>query len=182
MQIIKGMIRTVRAVRDALEANLSGPMPFDSLIMTWIVAYAAAVHRRFAIGVEGRSTYQRNKGKVPTSIAAEFEEKVWHRLLHPGNRRPAIEPRFELGCFFTFAETSGEVLLVSSTSQVLKAKSICRLPPSQRWDREWTLRVTGTEIQPKLREFNIGIEIRLDPKVAHDIEMLRPEPAPHRTR
>ena len=147
VQIAKGMIRTIR---DACEANLAGPIPIDSPLMTWVVDYAAAVMRRFAIGLDGRSSYQRNKGKTPTSMAAEFEEKVWYRPLYPGpaNRRPAAEPRFELGCFLTCAETSNEVLVVSATGQVLKTKTLRRLPPSHRWDRDWLLRVTGTEIQP----------------------------------
>ena len=98
VQIVKGMIRTVR---DACETSLGEKIPIDSPVMTWIVAYATAVQRRFAIGLDGRSSYQRNKGKVPTSMVAEFGEKIWYRPLHPGTagRRPAAEPRFELGCF-----------------------------------------------------------------------------------
>ena len=124
------------------------------------------------------------KGKVPTSMAAEFGEKVWYRPLHPGpaSRRPAAESRFELGCFPTFAETSNEVLVVSATGQVLKAKTLRRLPQSHRWDRDWLLRVTGTEIQPNPGEFDTRIAVRLDPSVAHDVAMPRPEPAPPRTR
>ena len=74
------------------------------------------------------------------------------------------------------------MIVVSATGQVLKTKTLRRLPPSHRWDRDWLLRVTGTEIQPNPGESDARIPVRLDPRVMHDIEMPRPEPAPPRTR
>ena len=69
VQTIKGLCRTLR---DALESNIKGPVPADSPLMSWLVAHAGAVSRRYQIGSDGRIAYYRNKGKPSSTAAAEF--------------------------------------------------------------------------------------------------------------
>ena len=64
----------------------------------------------------------------------------------------------------------------------MKTRSLRRVPASHRWDREWLLRVAGTELRPNPGESDVRIRVRLDPIVDHDIQMPAPEPAPPRTR
>ena len=77
---------------------------------------------------------------------------------------------------------SNEVFIVSESCQIVKTRSLRRVPASHRWDREWLLRVAGTELQPNPGESDIRIRVRLNPMVDHDISMPAPEPAPPRTR
>ena len=69
VQTIKGLCRTLR---DALETNLKGTVPADSPLMSWLVAHAGAVHRRYQMGADGRTAYHRNKGKPYSTAIAEF--------------------------------------------------------------------------------------------------------------
>ena len=77
---------------------------------------------------------------------------------------------------------SNEVFIVSESCQIVKTRSLRRVPASHRWDREWLLRVAGTELQPNPGESDVRIRARLNPMVDHDISMPAPEPAPPRTR
>ena len=79
--------------------------------MSWLVNRAVAVHRRYSIGADGRTAYQRNKGKAATTSIVELGEKVWYKPLTPsGHRLPNAAARFELGCFLGFVEISNEVV------------------------------------------------------------------------
>ena len=180
VQTIKGLCRTLR---DALESNIKGPVPMDSPLMSWLVAHAGAVYRRHQIGADGRTAYYRNKGKPSSTAIAEFGEKLWWRPLIPGSRHmPSADPRYQLGCFLGISETSNEVFVVSESCQVVKTRSLRRAPASHRWDREWLLRLAGTELQPNPGESDVRIRVRLNPIVDHDVPIQAPEPAPPRTR
>ena len=95
---------------------------------------------------------------------------------------PSADPRYQLGCFLGISETSNEVFVVSESCQVVKTRSLRRVPASHRWDREWLLRLAGTELQPNPGESDVRIRVRLNPIVDHDVPIQAPEPAPPRTR
>ena len=117
------------------------------------------------------------------STIREFGEKLWWRPLIPGSKPlPSADPRYQLGCFLGLSEISNEVYIVSESGQVVKTRSLRRVPASHRWDREWLLRVAGTELRPNPGESDVRIRVRLDPIVDHDIQMPAPEPTPPRTR
>ena len=104
------------------------------------------------------------------------------RTIVSGKRLPSADPRFQLGCSLGCGETRNEVQVVSESGQVVKTRALRRVPQSHRWNREWLLRVAGIELQPNLRESDLRVRVRLDPIVAHDIQMPEPQPATPQTR
>ena len=178
VQTVKDFSRTLR---DALEDRLGRAVAADSALMSWLVTHAATVHRRYAVGSDGRSAYQRNKGKPASAPVVEFGEKVFYKPLS-STRQAADAPRFEFGYFIGLSEVSNEVILAAATGNVVKARCIRRLPKSQRWSTEWIPLLTGTELQPNPGEYDTRIRVRLDPQVAADVQVPAPKPAPPRTR
>ena len=109
-----------RTLRDALEARLGSKLAADSPVMTWLVTHAAAMHRRYSISADGRTAYQRNKGKVASTTIAELGEKVWYRpLTQSGQRLPVAAARYEPGCFIGINELTNEVLLVAENGNMV---------------------------------------------------------------
>ena len=178
VQTVKDFSRTLR---DALEFNLKGTaIAPECPAMSWLVTHAATVHRRYSVGADGRTAYQRNKGKPASSAIVEFGEKVFYKPL--GAARDQSDARFEFGHFIGLSETSNEVILATEDGNVVKARCIRRLPKSQRWHGEWLQALKGTEIQPNPGEHDTRIRVRLDPKVASEVVVPAPQPKPPRTR
>ena len=76
VQTMQGFARTIR---DAVEYRLQVKVNPENPLMSWLVNHAVGIHRRYSIGADGRTAYQRCKGKLATTAVVEFGEKVWCR-------------------------------------------------------------------------------------------------------
>jgi hypothetical protein len=81
---VKSMMGHIRTLHDALETRLGGKVAVDHPLMSWLVDYAATVWRRFHVGQDGRTAYERVKGRRSHQRVYEFGEIVWFRPLTPG--------------------------------------------------------------------------------------------------
>ena len=71
-------------------------MPADHDLLTWLVPNAASMHRRFAVGGDSKTAYERNVGRRAVPLLAQFGERVWWMPLQPSNRRLGpLDSRFE---------------------------------------------------------------------------------------
>ena len=73
IQLVQGQFRIMK---DSLEALIGTLIAEDSPIVPWIVIHAARTLNRFAVGTDGRTAYQRWKGKEFKRSIAEFGESV----------------------------------------------------------------------------------------------------------
>ena len=53
----------VRSIKLAVESASSVEGPADHDVLTWLVPYAASMHRRFAVGRDGKTAYDRSVGR-----------------------------------------------------------------------------------------------------------------------
>ena len=67
--IVKAQIRTMK---DALDTRLGEKIPPDSTVLAWLVQYAAVVWNRYAVSSDGKTAYERIRGKQCTRPIAEF--------------------------------------------------------------------------------------------------------------
>ena len=115
-------------------ASASGvQVPRDHDLLTWLVPYAASMHGRCAAGRDGKTAYERNVGRRAVAPLAQFGERVWWMPLQPSNRRLGpLDSRFEQGRYLGSMDGSNTVL-VGTASGVVKARTVRRLPPGERW-------------------------------------------------
>ena len=73
VKVVEGLTRTYKL---ALERRCSCVVRDTMAVMTWIVAWAALMHRRYMLGTDGLSAYQRLKGKRPGRPIVEIGERV----------------------------------------------------------------------------------------------------------
>ena len=66
----------VRTLNDQLQRDLSVTLPTNHPIYAWLVNYAGFLISRFQIGVDGKTPYQRLKGKPYRRPLAKFGECV----------------------------------------------------------------------------------------------------------
>ena len=73
VQSVEGAIRTMRS---ALEERIAGKLDVDDSIWPWITEYASYLLNRLEVGKDGKTAYERSKGKSAKVTGIEFGEAV----------------------------------------------------------------------------------------------------------
>ena len=60
VHVVKGHVRSIKL---AVVSSSGVEMPADHDLLRWLVPYAAAMHRRFVVGRDGKTAYERNVGR-----------------------------------------------------------------------------------------------------------------------
>ena len=137
------------------------------------------MHRRFAVGRDGKKAYERNLGRRAVLPLAQFGERVRWMPLQPSNRRLGpLDSRFEQVRYLGPMDGSNPVLN-GPASGVVKARTIKRLPPGERWTGNLLDEALGSELTPNALEDDGGrVGIRapvLQPHAAVPLPPLAPE-------
>ena len=77
--------------------------------MTWMVEYAASLLRRCLVTSDGRTPYEKIKGRASRRPVAVFGEKVWYKPSH--GRSKTLDYVFEEGIFLGVQDRSDEALI-----------------------------------------------------------------------
>ena len=74
VHVVQGHARSIKL---AVDSASSVQLQADHDLLTWLVPYAASMHRRFAVGRDGMTAYERNVGRraVPPTLA-QFRKRV----------------------------------------------------------------------------------------------------------
>ena len=83
-QAIEGQVRTIKL---ALESRIGSEIPSDHDVIPWIVEYAATIINKGQVRAEGKTAYERLKGKPAHLSGLEFGEKVLWRSSTPARER-----------------------------------------------------------------------------------------------
>jgi hypothetical protein len=135
----------VRTLKDALEYRLSCTIPPDHPIMTWMVEYAASLIRRCLLTTDGRTPYEKIKGRASRRSVALFGEKVWYKPSH--GRSKTLDYVLEEGIFLGLQDRSDEAL-IGVDNGVVKCRDIRRQAEEHRWNADLALAIRVTTCQP----------------------------------
>jgi hypothetical protein len=135
----------VRTMKDALEHRLCCTIPPDHPIMTWMVEYAASLLRRCLVTTDGRTPYEKIKGRASRRSVAVFGEKVWYKPSH--GRSKTLDYVLEEGIFLGVQDRSDEAL-IGVPHGVVKCRDIRRQAEEHRWNAELALAIRVTTCQP----------------------------------
>ena len=95
VNVVQGHVRSIKL---AVESACGEEVLADHGLLTWLVSYATRVHRRFSVGRDGKTAYERTAGRRAVHPLAQFGERVWWMPLQPSNRRLGpLDSRFEPG-------------------------------------------------------------------------------------
>ncbi len=98
--------------------------------MTFMAEHAAYFVNRLLVSEDGKTAYERNKGKKATVLGLEFGEQVLFKT-KPKAEMDKIDASWEYGIFVGVRTRSGELWVVAP-SGVTKARSARRIPPEDR--------------------------------------------------
>ena len=81
---MEGQARTIKV---AFESHTGEKIPSDLNIMPWMIEYAGVLLNRYNVGADGKTGYERLKGKVASLPGLEFGERVHWRSNAPAKDR-----------------------------------------------------------------------------------------------
>ena len=124
----------IRILLLALEDRLGARVDAKEPIVSYMPEYAAYLLNRLEIGKDGKTAYERCKGKKATVLGLEFGEKVLYKVKRDA-KQAKIRARWEYGIFVGVKARSGEVWLATA-EKTFSARSVRRLPADQRWSTD----------------------------------------------
>ena len=104
-------------------------------VMTWMVESAACLLNRFEVGRDGRTAYERCKGKPARTSGIEFGELILWRKKREGSHLGKLTSLWNEGVCLGIKSRSGEVV-VGDKNGVWKTRTIQRRPREDRWQGE----------------------------------------------
>ena len=78
---IQTLCSQVRSMKIALDTRLGVQLATSTPILSWMIEYAALVIRRHLVGSDGRTAYERLKGRGDRRRVLEFDEHVLYKPL-----------------------------------------------------------------------------------------------------
>ena len=124
----------VRVLLSALEEKWGRTVQLDHPIICYVVEYAGIILNGFEVGVDGRTAYERNQGKMATSLGIAIGEAVLWRRKKIGGALGKLTSLWEDGIFLGVMGKSGE--LIGDGRGVWKTRTVHRRPATERWDPE----------------------------------------------
>ena len=149
MKELAGMIRTLK---DFVEHKANAKLKEDEPILAWIIEYVGILITRNKVGSDGKTAYQRLKGKRATSQVCSIGEKVLYMpVKKSGARLNKLVPRFKYGVWLGISPRTSESL-AGTPDGAFRTRVVRRLEESKRWDAEAIENIKGTPWDPCSQE------------------------------
>ena len=180
---IKGVARTLKFAAEEKHGTVLAP---DHPALAFMVHYAGKVISLNQVGADGRTGYERRKGRRYKRELPWWSEKVLFMPKTPKARSTAA-PKYIPGIFLGLVDRSDEVI-IGNADGVFHARSFRRLPPSEAHDAELLQSIKGlpwdlTRKTVGRRADEIPLRIVANPVTrAQDLPVPLPEPEVKRKR
>ena len=147
---VRAIANQVRTMRSAWKSRVGVEFPATHPVTAWLVSHAGDMLTKFQVGKDGKTGYERARGKRYHRELVEFGEKVFFRSGKLDKSRK-IEPRWSEGVFLGMSWRTG-VAFIGQGEQVIIAHATRRLPIEDR---------RKSELLTNLKKGYRGREIRL---------------------
>ncbi len=128
---LMGQIRTMKS---CLEDDLKMKIDANENIMKWLVSHAAMTISRYQVGKDGRTAYERLKGRQCTKQITKFAEQVLYKVTkRKGEHDEKCEARWEYATWLGIYPKTNEHI-VCHRDGVIKCRCIRRLRDDLKWN------------------------------------------------
>ena len=126
-----GMIRTMRS---APEEKWGEQLAIEHPIWAWLVEYAAFLWTRYNVSKDGKTAYERLKGKKAKDYGIEFGEGIMWKRRREGGPLGKLACMWEDGVYLGVKGSTGEIM-VGDGRGVWVTRTVRRKILEERWDR-----------------------------------------------
>ena len=134
----------LRVLKFCLQDRIGASIPSTSPIMSWLIPHAADSLNKLEVGADGKTAYERLRGKRYKGEIVEFGSIVRFRLpgiLQSGHGK--LEPRWAEGLWLGKRWESDEHIIGTSDG-IVKCRGIAQVPATERWNRKAVEELKGT--------------------------------------
>ena len=161
VRTVQGMIRTMRS---ALEERWGVEVGVDHAIWSWMAEYAGWILTRCQVGRDGRTAYERMKGKPAKIQGLEFGEGVHWKRRREGGPLGKLTCMWGDGIFLGVKGGTGEII-VGDEKGVWVTRTVRRKPLDERWSRENIGKVGGGPWKQRVEGEGDGEEMETGVKI-----------------
>ena len=133
--------RQIKAMKSSLEEKLGIQVRDRHPILAWVGRHADFMISRFRVGTDGRTPYERSRGRRWKRPSVTFGERVWFKPLKSYLEGPYDTMRE--GMFMGAHGRNGDALVMTKDG-VIKGGSVKRMPEEKRWSTEDFDQMCGT--------------------------------------
>ena len=142
---IQGQLRTLKS---CLEARIGRKVPTEHAIMWWMVRHAAWLLNIRLKGHDGRTAYERTRGRAFPKKLTGFAEVCLYKFSKSKtfsgyDDRGKLAPRWGKAVFLGYDRLSNEYTFCDH-GRIVKSRALQRLSASRRWDAQAVEAVTKT--------------------------------------
>ena len=132
----------VRTIRTALSRRWRMKIPTKHPIMPWIMEWASYLLNRYEVARDGKTAYERCKGKKSKAPGIEFGEAILWKKKKSSGAMGKLDCTWEEGVFLGIRGRSGE-MIIGDGEGVKKTRNIRRRPTGERWNNRWAQEYRG---------------------------------------
>ena len=132
----------IRTMRSALEEKWGAKLDVAHPVWTWMAEYAGWLLTRFEVGHDGKTAYERIKGKSAKVQGMEFAEGVLWKRRREGGPLGKLACMWEDGVFLGVKGSTGEII-IGTEKGVWVTRTVRRKPEEERWDRRNIDKIVG---------------------------------------
>jgi len=107
-----------------------------------MVGYSSLLLNRFEVGADGKTNYERLKGKQAKTNGLEFGEGLLFKMKAKREGIGKLASVWQDGIYLGIRAVSGEII-VGTEEGVFRTRTVRRKPIETRWNEENTLKVGG---------------------------------------
>ena len=164
---IEGLARTHR---DAVEQSQKIKVEHKSPIVPWLVLWTSYVYNRLSVDANGRTPYEKTKGKPFRKELVPFGERVFWlpltRAQKQGRSLNKLEDKWRIGHFLGVKEGTDESYIGLEDGQVIRTRAIRRMMATARVSPDTLLAVKGVPWSPNpakvsKREVPIDVDVQI---------------------
>jgi hypothetical protein len=151
-------------------------IPGDHHIVAWLVEFAAVLVNRYEVGHDGKTPYERLRGKQSRLLGLEFGERLHCRRNRVPGKLAKMDVSWQDGLFLGFRSLSGEII-IGTPAGVMRTRTVQRRPVEQRWSQENLKMCGGLQWKPSpADDEGEALMPSVDMRMAEpDVEIRRPE-------
>ena len=124
----------IRSMKSALDDRLGTNLGVSSNVLPWMIEYGAVLVNRYLVGHDGKTAYERMKGKESKMLGFEFGERVNFRRIPIAGRLAKLESLWRSGIFVGYRSIIGEYMVVNEDG-AFKTRNIKRVSVEDRWNK-----------------------------------------------
>ena len=171
---IEETVKTIRGYAKVLKSQIEeeAKIKLDGtdVIVQWIVRWAAMLPSRFLKGKDGKTAFQRRRGRKCEIPTEKMGEKVWYKELKgKDDTKGKFETDWKEGLWLGHARSSNEIV-IGTREGVVRAWAIRKMPREEQWDGELIKGMKGTPARPNPATSSptIPVTIHFEEKMIED--------------